>query len=266
MTLSGLPRTLLLTLRARAEEHARADRLLADPMAADWYARVPQTPELARIMATAYSSVFQLGTAVRARIYDDITQRFLAERQTVLIVELGAGLSTRFYRLDEPQQSWIELDLPPAVALRRTFEAETADHRHEPASMLDTGWLAHLPDVAPSDILFIAEGTLFFLAPDEIRALFGNLTQRAPGATFAFDVLTERFSRRGQALFASVDAPMRWLVEDATAVDNLGITRVQSWVVTHLHLARWEALGFSRGQLLASEGNVIVESVLKTGT
>ena len=60
--LSGLPRTLLFTLRARAEEQNQVEPLVVDP----------QQMEIA-----AYSPIFQLATAVRAHIYDQITHSFI---------------------------------------------------------------------------------------------------------------------------------------------------------------------------------------------
>ena len=71
--LSGLPRTLLFTLRARAEEQNQPEPLVVDPVAAEWFGRVePQQTEIA-----AYSHIFQLATAVRAHIYDQIAQSFI---------------------------------------------------------------------------------------------------------------------------------------------------------------------------------------------
>ncbi len=252
MILTGLPRTLLFTLRARAEEDGRSHPILCDPLAADWYGRVsPASMDI-------YTPVFQLGTAVRAHLYDIITKRFLERRPNGLVVELGAGLSTRFQRLRQYRASWIELDLPDAIAFRRQFDTETNRHIFLPTSMTAADWPRQLPCAQPQDILFIAEGVLFFLPPDEIARLFEALNGHFPGATLALDVLTNRFSPKARAAFAASDTPMQWFVDDETDLTQFGLSLLESRVVTHLFPERWQALGFAPERLKRSKGNIVV--------
>jgi len=44
--LSGVPRTMIFTLRARADEHVRPDALFRDERAAQWIKRLPWDAEL----------------------------------------------------------------------------------------------------------------------------------------------------------------------------------------------------------------------------
>ncbi|MBK6326731.1 MAG: class I SAM-dependent methyltransferase [Chloroflexi bacterium] len=258
--LSGLPGTLLFTLRARAEEHGRADRLFDDPLAAQWYGRLPQSQAMRQAMAAAYSPIFQLGTAVRARFYDDVTERFLAGHQQPVVVELGAGLSTRFARLGADRAQWVELDLPEAIAARRLVDVETAGHRFLPFSLVDEAWVAQVTAVPPSDVLFIAEGVLFFLTPAEAAALFRLLARYFPGATFALDVLTEEFSQSARRRFAAHNAPMQWFLADETAVAHLGLTVRQTAVAAHQAPERWQGLGFDPQQLQTTQVNILIEA------
>ncbi len=45
-TLSCLPRTLLMTLKARAEETERNDHIIYDPVAAEWFYRIKEEKRL----------------------------------------------------------------------------------------------------------------------------------------------------------------------------------------------------------------------------
>jgi O-methyltransferase involved in polyketide biosynthesis len=258
--LTGLPGTLLFTLRARAEENGRADAILSDPLAASWYARFPHADDSRQTMAALYSPVFQLGTAVRASLIDGIAKRFLETHDTAVVVELGAGFSTRFARLPAPHAIWFELDLPEAIAARRLVDVETERHRFLPLSMLDEEWVGRITAVPPENILFIAEGVLFFLHPAEIGRLFALLGAHFPGSTVALDMLTSSFSPKARAAFARHNVPMQWLPEDETALAAYGLTVRDSWVVTRQHLPRWQALGFKKESLLAAKGNVVVEA------
>ncbi|MCA9962417.1 MAG: class I SAM-dependent methyltransferase [Anaerolineales bacterium] len=262
VTLHGLPGTLLFTLRARAAETSRSDALLHDELAAAWYRRIVVPPAMQAMMEAAYTPVFQLGTAVRARLYDDMTANFLAARTQALVVELGAGLSTRYQRFARPGLQWVELDLAEAIAYRRQLEGETAVHHFLPTSMTDPHWPSALPAMPAADTLFLAEGVLFFLSPEEVAALFGLLARHFGGAGIGMDVLTQRFSRQARAAFAAADVPMRWLVADVQDVADLGVTIHQQWTVTHLHLSRWQALGFDPQKLLASAGNIVLSGTV----
>lgn len=260
--LTGLPGTLLFTLRARAEEHGRADRLFADPLAADWYERLPQSPSMRQAMTTAYSPIFQLSSAIRTQLYDALAARFLATRQRPWVVELGAGLSTRFARLGAERAHWWELDLPPAIAARRLVDVETAQHRFLPYSLTDGRWVEMVTAVSPADILFIAEGVLFFMAPGDVATLFRLLRRHFPGATFALDVLTEQFSPAARRRFAAQATPMQWLLADEGELVAAGLSIHASHVITQQFPERWRELGFDLAQLQGARGNILLETVI----
>lgn len=261
-TLTGSPRTLLFTLRARAEEHVHAQRLFADPVAAEWYRDVVLDAGAEMAMKSAYSPVFQLGTAVRTTLYDNITTNFLKNHPNGLIVELGAGLSTRMYRLGHLGGRWLALDLPQAICFRQRVEGETTNVAHISASLLDPIWFTQLPAITPENILFMAEAVLFFLASEEIKTLITALQTGFPGAHFAFDVLTQQFSPKARARFFAADAPMLWLVQDEQDLVSFDLTILEQWVATHVFLERWQALGFQAERLLAGKGNIIFNTHL----
>ncbi len=259
--LAGIPRTLLFTLRARAEEDVHPARLFADTKAAEWFAAMSLDADAEMALQSAYSSVFQLGTAVRTKLYDNITTNFLRNHPDGLIVELGAGLSTRMYRLGHLGGCWLVLDLPEAIEFRQQFE-ERGVCATIAASMLDFNWTTQMPATPPENILFIAEAALFFLVPDAIKMLFSRMQTHFPGAIFAFDVLTQQFSPKARARFLAVDAPMQWLLRDEHDLESFDLTIQEQWVVTHVFLERWRALGFQPQQLLAGKGNIIFNTRL----
>jgi O-methyltransferase involved in polyketide biosynthesis len=264
--LSGLPGTLLFTLRARAEETARPDTLLHDPLAAAWYAQLPLSPAMQAALAEAYSPVFQLSTAIRARLYDEVAARFVAGRKRPLLVELGAGLSTRSARLNAAQARWVMVDLPEAIAARRLVDGEREGQRFLPYSVADVGWVAEVKEgetaVVPHNILFIAEALLFFLTPGDVQALFTLLRQHFPGAAIACDVLTEQFSPAARRRFAAHNIPMQWLPQDTHELTELGLTITAETVITHHFPARWQELGFDPAHLQTTRGNVLVEAIV----
>lgn len=263
--LQGLPGTLWYTLRARAEEQVQPQPLIQDPLAAAWYGQLPPPLAVAQAMSVTYSPVFQLATAVRARLYDEIAQDFLKRYPTSQIIELGAGLSTRFQRLASPTIPWWELDLPPAIAVRRLVDEETAGHRFIASSMTAEAWVRVVQETAvlPVHTLFIAEGVLFFLPSQHIVQLMTLLRVHFPGATLAADVLTASYNSKARRPFAQTATPMQWIIAHEEELGDLGLDVRQSWIVTQQHLPRWQNLGFSLQKLQDSRGNILFTACIQ---
>jgi O-methyltransferase involved in polyketide biosynthesis len=57
--------------------------------------------------------------------------------RSVTIVNLGAGLDTGFYRVDNGFIQWIDVDLPEVIELRKTVIPETDSSRRISGSPLD---------------------------------------------------------------------------------------------------------------------------------
>ncbi len=86
--LTGIPPTLLLTLRGRADEHQRSDALFQDDLAVKWSQSLPWDEDLQKL----YSPITQATWGVRAYHFDRVAERHIASHASPLVVELGAGL------------------------------------------------------------------------------------------------------------------------------------------------------------------------------
>jgi len=222
--LSGVPRTLMLTTRARVDEHQRPDGILCDPIVADWWRSLSWDAALDSL----YTPLTQLCWAVRAYLIDEIVQRHLAVHPQAVIVELGAGLSTRYYRVGQSSQCWLELDLPETIALRRQFDTESDRHRFLPFSALTFNWLDEVPTCPPTSLLIIAEGLFMYLPPEDIQMLITKLKQRFLGATLVFDAVGG--ITRGQTAhqLSALGAPLQWLIHNEHDLPQLGLSLVET--------------------------------------
>lgn len=126
----------------------------------------------------------------RTAILDEQVRNFLDKAPDGLVVNLGAGLDTRFHRLDNGRVEWIELDLPAVIALRRKL-AEPGSKRHWmiAASILDDGWVAEIKRRARSRILFVAEGLFPYFTEEEHRKIFHCLAGNFPGQEMLFHTM-----------------------------------------------------------------------------
>ncbi|MBW4693422.1 MAG: class I SAM-dependent methyltransferase [Lyngbya sp. HA4199-MV5] len=221
--LTGVPRTMLMTTRARVEEHQRADALFRDPKAFEWWQSIAWDSKLDRL----WSPISQLSWAVRAHIFDQMVQRHLATHPDAVVVELGAGLSTRYYRVGQRCQCWIDLDLPAVMNLRRQLDQETAQHRLISQSALDFSWMDAVPNCPPEKLLILAEGLLMYFTLEQVQQLIQQLRQRFPHATFLFEIIGGASKGRAAKVLAELGAPMQWLVKDEHDVDGMGLTIAQ---------------------------------------
>jgi O-methyltransferase involved in polyketide biosynthesis len=87
----------------------------------------------------------QLGVSIRTRLLDDAVMDFLGRNERAVVINLGAGLDTRYERLGRYGQDWYELDVPEAIELRHRFFIERHTYRFLPKSMFDVSWI---PDLA----------------------------------------------------------------------------------------------------------------------
>ena len=105
--LSGEAATLVLSLYARARESRRAEALFEDPWA------VRALAEFATDFEPEKSDLWLLVcSAVRTKVIDELASAFLVRRPEARVVNLGAGLCTRFFRVDTGRLTWHDVDLP----------------------------------------------------------------------------------------------------------------------------------------------------------
>ena len=234
---TGVGLTALGMAYARAVESHRDDRLLDDPLAADFVLRYTALSGLSGGMVDSL--------AVRARFYDDVVLAAAAAGVRQIVV-LAAGLDTRAYRLALPADVTVfEIDQPDLMAFKGDVLARSGRSpvtgRVAVGLDLRLDWAGALVEAGLKTgerVAWIAEGLLQYLTLEEARAVLDAVAAHSPaGSTFAFDHCNQAFVDdpsfsgavtmlgRINASFRSVlDDPAAWLAEAGWA------SRVQhSW-------------------------------------
>ncbi|MEH2243280.1 class I SAM-dependent methyltransferase [Nostoc sp.] len=222
--LTGVPRTMLMTTRARVDEHQREiGALFCDPKVFEWWQAIAWDTDLDRF----YQPLSQLSWAVRANAFDQVARRHITSYADAVVVELGAGLSTRYYRVGRGCKCWIDLDLPQVTTLRRQLDSETEQHRFISRSALDFDWMDELPNCPSEHLLIIAEGLLMYFTVEQVQQLIYQLRQRFPNATFMFDVVGGVSKGKAAKWLAELGAPMQWFVKNERDIDGMGLAIAQ---------------------------------------
>jgi methyltransferase (TIGR00027 family) len=213
--LVDLSRTALRTLAARAAESAHPDGLFADSAAEA--AAAALAPELASVRTSRFPTTADV---IRTRIIDDWVEEVLAGDRRVDVLNLGAGLCTRYFRIGPIPGTWYEIDLPGIMAVRRRLFPAAPNHVELACSVLEPGWIDRIPRAHA--VLLIAEGLLFYLAEAAVRELLHGLASACAGATMIFDVLGPAHVGRQREIetLQGLDAPFRWGLADTRSVES----------------------------------------------
>lgn len=181
-------RTLLLTLRARAEETLRPDAIRRDPEAA------AMLPRLQREMPAPHARPgrrwkTQVGVAVRGRRIDEAVERFVRRHPEGIVIDLGAGLDGRPRRLGGPGLDWLLVDRPEVLDLRRRLlPPGPREHLHA-GSLEEASWIDRVRAFGPRPRLIIAEGVLMFVPRADVLTTLGRIAERLPGTRVVADVI-----------------------------------------------------------------------------
>lgn len=258
LDLNGAVQTLILTLRARADEQAQANPLFTDASSADWYTYMPEDKKLDEW----YNPAFQLASTIRTHLIDQAVDAFLESRDNPLVVELGAGFSTRYFRIGKGRSTWVELDLEEAIIARRKIDVAVENHWFISADVTDSeSWLGLLPERDPADVLFIAEGLLMFLEPKAVKALFDTLADAYKGADFVFDVVNPGYIDAKNDEFEAINAPMQWGITPKELAKYPIDIRDTGFLLLE-QAERWDAIGVDASKRTEDRSGYVVAATL----
>jgi O-methyltransferase involved in polyketide biosynthesis len=218
VSLGEAQETLLIPLYGRAVETGKPRALLRDPKAVEMVAAIEY--DFARF--DGIKSL--LGTVLRTSLIDWWVSAFLADHPAGTVVEIGAGLNTRFERLDNRQLSWVDTDLPDAMELRRRFFSETERRAMLAGSVLDPAWVEAVK-ARPGPYFFAIEAVLVYLPEPEVKQALGLIAEHFPGAQVALDT-SGRWILANQDqhdAMSKVTARMAWGCDDPRELEQWGL-------------------------------------------
>lgn len=216
--LGSVQETLLIPLISRAEETKKPNGLVHDPRAVEIVESVDYD-----FSKWLKNPSFLAGACIRTRMFDLITERFLAEHPAGTIVEIGCGLNTRFERLDNGRATWFDLDLPDSIALRRRYFEDHARRTMIAGSVLDAEWLDAVVE-AGGPYLFLSEAVLVYLDEADVRRAVTRIATRCPHAWLVTDqvatkLTTPEYAAKARARYG-ISAWFAWGCDKPRAVES----------------------------------------------
>ncbi len=130
--------------------------------------------------------------AMRARKYDEYVQKFLDRFPEGVVVNIGCGLDSRFFRIENGSVQYYDLDLPVIMAIRSRFFTDTDRYHSIASSVLDFSWM-NIIEEHKGPFLFLAVGVFMYLPEDDVKKLVRELAKRFPGSELVCEVVNKKW-------------------------------------------------------------------------
>lgn len=178
---SGLSRTSIAPLYARAKVSKQYGSIFSDAKASELVERMDSDLIPFSQVINYVDFIF----VARALQFDNMVKAYIKEHPHASIVNLGVGLDTGFYRVDNGTIQWYDLDLPEVIEVRKQLIPETDRAKCIAKSFFDPSWCQ---DIKPEGGVFIiAGGLLRYFSETQVRQLFSLLADRLPGCEIVFE-------------------------------------------------------------------------------
>jgi len=197
-TLSGVSETAFITLRARVVEAQKEQPVIHDEVGEELLERIRSRLPMEvrqRVLDRKLSVTLTGHLALRARKYDRYAQAFIQQHPHGLVVSLGCGFDTRYWRVSSEPWRYIEVDLPEVIALKKQILADRIEYPMIGCSVLEDRWIEEIRVIQDQEVLLLAEGLFMYLPREAVVHLFHKLSETFSRSQIAFEVVTEKYTR-----------------------------------------------------------------------
>jgi methyltransferase (TIGR00027 family) len=242
--LTDVSETAFITLISRALETGRANPVIHDPMAVKLLETIkshlpPETRK--KMFERKWSSTLTRHIALRARKYDQYTRNFIDAEPQALVVSLGSGFDTRYWRVSNQPWRYIEIDLPEVVREKQMLLKKDAEYRMIGCSVLNESWMEEIRRIQTSQVLFLAEGLFMYLPREGVISIFKRLSETFLKSEIVFETVSAMYtqgirkkiveSKLRHSAASEAGSSYQYGVKDAREIESYGdgIKVIEEW-------------------------------------
>lgn len=163
--MQGVPETMLQTLYARAAYSQKQNHKFYDAKSVEIVSKMDYDFSNARKDAAMSN-----GVIARTILLDRMVGDFIRENPDAAVINIACGMDTRFYRLDNGNIHWYNIDLPETIAVRRRFLEENGRVYMIASSAMDENWVKEI-DKPKGKILVVIEGLVMYLTEADVKQI-----------------------------------------------------------------------------------------------
>ncbi len=217
--LSTVEDTLFVPMLGRIYASEKFPHILRDDKALQLKEKLPENLR-GQDTQTQYTL---MASAVRSNNMDRYIRDFLKRNPDGIIVELGCGLETAFYRNDNGKNLWYEVDLPDVIAYRTSLLEPQQRDVPIAADGFEEEWMKKIRAEHPDAPLLITASGLFYYFPQyRVLALF-RMLKKYGNAEVVFDAVNAKGMKRMHKYMKQVghdDAAMYFYVDSGAEFAN----------------------------------------------
>jgi len=164
---------------------------------------------------------------IRAKKYDDYALSFLEKHPEGVIINIGCGLDTRFFRIDNGKMQFFDLDLPDMISLKKQL-LENIDRYHLIGkSVLDFDWMDQIAALN-QPTLILAEGVFMYLPKEKVKVLVLELQRRFPNSELVCELTNRAWVEGFTGKLAAIKMRQRFNMR-ADADFKFGVTKASDF-------------------------------------
>ena len=160
-----------------------------------------------------------LASAVRSANMDRYIRDFLKRKPDGIIVQLGCGLETTYYRDDNGRTKWYGIDLPNVIEYRRNLLPEGECEEYIAGDAFQKEWIEQIRSAYPdTPLLVTASGLFYYFEEDKVLALI-RMLQNYGDVELLFDTVNKSgmmmMRKKHMKMVGHEDAQMFFYVDSA---------------------------------------------------
>jgi len=183
-----IPNHLLQPMWLRGRESMLDGGLVFDPIAANACRRCHLAPDC----LTGDIDQQQLLHASLTHLCDEAVHSFLKQYPDAWVLNVGAALDTRFYRLDNGRCHWVELDISENLLWRQKLFHPSERYQLRCGDVTQSAWLDELGIPEDAAVLIVCDHALLKCTQVQIGQFMLGLARRFIHAQTCFVVAGDR--------------------------------------------------------------------------
>lgn len=212
--LTGAAETMLQSFYARAKYSRTKNHKFYDAKAIELVEKIDYDFSKAE-----KDSTMSDGVIARTIVFDELVKDFIDKNPDCTVVNIACGLDTRFYRMDNGQITWYNVDLPETIEVRDAIYNESGRVSTIGVSALDPAWADKV--TKRGKMLFVIEGLSMYLTAEENAQMLSVIRDKFDNATVLFETISKRWVNKEHAE-KSIQETGAKFVFGADTFDDLG--------------------------------------------
>jgi O-methyltransferase involved in polyketide biosynthesis len=182
VNLSGVELSSLAVLYGRAKTSKESSSLFNDAKSVELIERIDFDFSLFEKASADYTLFTNVARTMQ---FDERIKAYITRHPQASIVNLGAGLDTDFYRIDNNRIHWYDLDLPEVIEVKKQLLPETDRMTYIAKSFLDPSWYKEIN--SENGVFIIAGGLLRYFDETQVRQFFLSSVNFFPCCEIVFE-------------------------------------------------------------------------------